>query len=82
MGKLNLSKRMQNVKDTSILNPSQYQQEKRKIKKLKEINDASLTKSREYPSTGSYGFLWSAAWWCGGNTRWIKTLLGWCVRRG
>lgn len=61
MEKTNLSKRMKNIKDTSILDPSQYHQEKRKIKKLKEINDASLTKPREFPSTGFYISLWSSA---------------------
>lgn len=44
-----------------VLGPSQYQQEKRKIKKLKEINDASRTKSKESPSMVSYHSLWSAA---------------------
>lgn len=81
MGKLNLSKRMQNVKDTSILDPSQYQQEKRKIKKLKEINDASLTKPKESPGTGSNGSLCSAAQWCGGDIKWVNSLLG-CFRAG
>lgn len=67
---------MQNVKDTFILDCSHYQQEKYKIKKVKEINDAFLPKSREFPSTGSYSSLWSAAWQCGGNTKWIKPLSG------
>jgi len=31
------------------------------MKKLKEINDAPQTKSKESPSTGSYGSLCSAA---------------------
>lgn len=79
MGKLNLSKRMQNVKDTSILDPSQYQQEKRKIKKLKEINDTSLTKPKESPGTGSNGSLCSAARWCGGDIKGVNLLLG-CFR--
>lgn len=63
---------MQNVKDTFILDCSHYQQEKYKIKKVKEINGAFLPKLREFPSTGSCSFLWYPAWWCGGNTKWIK----------
>lgn len=67
---------MQNVKDTFILDCFHYQQEKYKIKNVKEINYAFLPKLREFPSTGSCSFLWSAAWWCGGNTKWIKPFSG------
>lgn len=67
---------MQNVKDTFILDCSHYQQEKYKIKKVKDINGAFLQKLREFLSTGSCSFLRSAAWWCGGNIKWIKPLSG------